>query len=277
MNYTERNNNINIYFKEISKFNSMSREDEITLFARIAKGDKSAETEIFNKMSKLAVNIAKTYTGKADLLGDLIQEANYGVLKAIYKYDVNMGYRFSSFARWWMKAYIAEFMRDLGMVHPSSNQYDAKVKKIREDYFKKNDREISVYELMDALEEMGVIVTDPSVLTEITMSSIDQTVGDSEDFTVGETSDFIDKTASRNAYEDQMDEESLSADLKKLMMKLDDRERQFVMWNFGIGCDYEMDYKSMTEKYNLTKDENHKLTVERVRQITVGAIKKMRG
>jgi len=274
MNYTEHNKNIDIYFKEISKFNSMTREDEIILFARIAKGDKSAETEIFNKMSKLAVNIAKTYTGKADLLSDLIQEANYGVLKAIYKYDVNMGFRFSSFARWWMKAYIADFMRDLGMVHPTNNRYDAKVKEIREDYFRKYHREISVYDLMDALEEMGVIVTDPSALTQIVVTSIDQTRED-DDFTFESSETFNNKTASRNEAEDQMDSEQLSEDLRKMMMKLDDRERQFVMWNFGIGCDFEMDYKSMTEKYN--KTHTKQLTMERVRQITVGAIKKMRG
>ena len=94
MYLTFRNRNIDIYFKEIHTNGGLTREDEITLFTRIAKGDKSAEVEVFNKMSKFAVAVAKTYTGEPELLEDLIQEANMGVLTAISKYDVALGYRF---------------------------------------------------------------------------------------------------------------------------------------------------------------------------------------
>ena len=106
MNFTNRNRNIDIYFSEIRNNQSMTREDEIILFTRVAKGDRSAVTDIFNRMSKLAVAVAKTYTDNPDLLEDLIQEANSGILYAIDKYDPALGYRFSSYARWWMKAYI---------------------------------------------------------------------------------------------------------------------------------------------------------------------------
>ena len=68
MYLTFRNRNIDIYFKEIHTNGGLTREDEITLFTRIAKGDKSAEVEVFNKMSKLAVAVAKTYTGEPELL-----------------------------------------------------------------------------------------------------------------------------------------------------------------------------------------------------------------
>ena len=152
MYLTFTNKNIDIYFKEIKSNENLTREDEITLFTRIAKGDKSAEVEVFNKMSKLAVAIAKTYTGTPELLEDLIQEANMGVLTAIKKYDVALGYRFSSYARWWMKSYITTFLNNMGMVHPSNTQVLDKAKKIREAFFKKNHREISECELLDRLE-----------------------------------------------------------------------------------------------------------------------------
>ena len=87
MYLTFTNKNIDIYFKEIKSNENLTREDEITLFTRIAKGDKSAEVEVFNKMSKLAVAIAKTYTGSPELLEDLIQEAHLGVTTATNKYD----------------------------------------------------------------------------------------------------------------------------------------------------------------------------------------------
>ena len=76
MKYTILNDNINIYFKEIRKNVFMNKREEDALFKRIAKGDQTARTQVFNSLAKLAVFIAKTYTNDPDLLQDLIQEAN---------------------------------------------------------------------------------------------------------------------------------------------------------------------------------------------------------
>jgi RNA polymerase primary sigma factor len=268
MNYTVLNNNLNLYFKEIRNFSNLTREDEVVLFGRIAKGDKYAETELFNKVAKLAVAVAKTYTGESELLEDIIQEANIGILAAIRKFDLNMGYRFSSYARWWMKAYISTFLKDLGIVHPSSNALINLANSIKDKFYRENNREISEYELMDLLEEQGQVVTDVTAITNVVKVSIDQPVGDEDEMSKSECGEFADRTASVNDYEKEMDDEFLSSCVEKLLEGLTDKERKYVKMNFGIGQDYEMTYKQIAEAEGCTQ--------ERVRQIVTGALKKMK-
>ena len=296
MYLTFTNKNIDIYFKEIKSNENLTREDEITLFTRIAKGDKSAEVEVFNKMSKLAVAIAKTYTGSPERLEDLIQEANMGVLTAIKKYDVALGYRFSSYARWWMKSYITTFLNNMGMVHPSNTLVLDKAKKIREAFLKKNHREISECELLDRLEEMGVLVSDVNAITSVLVTSIDQRVDEDEDTVASECGEFAERTSCRNDYESEIENQELSRKIEVLMSRLTAREQTLVRMRFGFTTGSEMDFDSIAMRWNEGKskyllDENGNivlnnngkpkgnpeyLTTERVRQIVVAAVKKMK-
>ena len=250
MYLTFTNKNIDIYFKEIKSNENLTREDEITLFTRIAKGDKSAEVEVFNKMSKLAVAIAKTYTGSPELLEDLIQEANMGVLTAIKKYDVALGYRFSSYARWWMKSYITTFLNNMGMVHPSNTLVLDKAKKIREAFLKKNHREISECELLDRLEEMGVLVSDVNAITSVLVTSIDQRVDEDEDTVAGEYGEFAERTSCRNDYESEIENQELSRKIEVLMSRLTAREQTLVRMRFGFTTGSEMDFDSIAMRWN---------------------------
>lgn len=296
MYLTFRNKNIDIYFKEIQNNGNLTREEEVILFTRIAKGDKSAEVEVFNKMSKLAVAIAKTYTGTPELLEDLIQEANMGVLTAINKYDVSLGYRFSSYALWWMKSYINTFLNNMGVVHPSNTQVLDQAKKIREEFFKKNHREISEYELLDRLEKMGVMVNDVTAITTALVTSIDQNIDEDEDAVAGEYGEFAERTSSRNDYESEIENQDLSNRVEVLMSRLTAREQTLVRMRFGFTTGREMDFESIADRWNDGKskyllDENGNtvlngngkpkgnpeyLTTERVRQIVVAAVKKMK-
>lgn len=277
MKYTNLNANINIYFKEIRSNESLTREDEINLFTRVSRGDQSAVNEIFNKMAKLAVAVAKTYTNNPDLLQDLIQEANIGVLTAIKKYDPALGFRFSSYARWWMKANISTFLNSMGIVHPSNMRIPQLAKKIRESFFQENGRDITEYELLDKLEEMGEVVNDISSVLNVMVTRIDLPVGgDDEDLTRGEMGDFAEQTASYNDYETQVENEELSENIKDILSGLTYREMILVKMKFGFTTGYEMDYKSITEEWNRTHDSKEQLTMERIRQIVVGALKKMK-
>lgn len=296
MNYTVLNNNLNLYFKEIRNFSNLTREDEVALFGRINQGDKYAETELFNKVAKLAVAVAKTYTGKPELLEDIIQVANMGILTAIRKYDVALGYRFSSYAYWWMKAYINTFLNNMEMVHPSNTQVLDKTKKIREVFFKKNHREISECELLDKLEEMGIMVSDVDSITTVLVTSIDQNINEDEDTVAGEYGEFAERTSSRNDYESEIENQDLSNRIEVLMSRLTAREQTLVRMRFGFTTGSEMDFESIAERWNDGKskyllDENGNailnsngkpkgnpeyLTTERIRQIVTAAIKKMK-
>ena len=276
MNYTNLNQNINIYFKEIRSNESLTRKDEITLFTRISRGDKSAEYEVFNRMAKLAVAVAKTYTNNPDLLEDLIQEANIGVLTAIKKYDPATGYRFSSYARWWMKANISTFLGKMGIVHPANLKITQLANKIRNQFYSENQREISEYELMDKLEEMGEIVTDITSILNIKLTRIDLPISESEDLTKGEMGEYAEVTASDNEFFTDMENEDLGETIKTLLKRLDSRERTLVMMKFGFTKGYEMDYGTIAQEWNKTHTGKESLTQERVRQIVVAAIKKMK-
>lgn len=276
MNYTNLNQSISIYFKEIRSNSSLNRADEITLFTRISNGDQSARTEVFNKMAKLAVAVAKTYTDRDYLLQDLIQEANMGILTAIDKYDLSLGYRFSSYARWWMKANISTFLNEMGIVHPSSPRIPLLVKKISEEFYKTNHRSISEYELMEALEDQGEIITDVSAILSVKVDSIDDQVSSDSDKTVEETDEFTVHTKSYNDYEKKVEEESLQDEISRRMARLTPREQTLVRLRFGFITGYEMDYESVTKKWNENHPGKESLTQERVRQLVVAALKKMK-
>ena len=276
MNYTNLNQNLTIYFREIRNNKSLTKEDETILFTRIAAGSEAAKIEVFNKIAKLAVAIAKTYTSKTELLEDLIQEANAGAWIAIDRFDPSKGYRFSSYARWWMKSTISRFLDELGVVHPGNPYLVDKARRIREEFYTKNQREITEYELMDALEEMGEVVTDLSAVVAVTHIRIDRPVDSDQEVTAAEVGEFAARTSSVNDFEEESDAESLNEEIERRMRRLTPRERILVKMRFGYTTGYEMDFKSIAEEWNKTREESERLTQERVRQLVQEAIKKMK-
>ena len=273
MRYTVLTDNINIYFQEIRKHSPLTKDDEEILFARIARGDERAVNEVFNRMAKMAVMVAKTYTNDPDFLQDLIQEANYGIIVAIRKFNPDLGFRFSTYARWWMKSKIEMCINEKDAVHSSNMTLTYKARKVREEFFKKYRRDITEYELMDELEQMGEVVTDLSAIVNVKMERMDVPTDDGD--TMLDSGDVAMGTSNTNAFVDQMEEESLSDKITCLLARLTPREQTIVKMHFGIGYDYEMDYKTIAEKYNKINPDKP-LTTERIRQICVGALKKMK-
>ena len=182
------------------------------------------------------------------------------------------------------------------MVHPSNTLVLDKAKKIREAFLKKNHREISECELLDRLEEMGVLVSDVNAITSVLVTSIDQRVDEDEDTVAGEYGEFAERTSSRNDYESEIENQELYRKIEVLMSRLTAREQTLVRMRFGFTTGNEMDFESIAEKWNNGKskyllDENGNtilngngkpkgnpeyLTTERVRQIVVAAVKKMK-
>jgi len=274
MRYTILTDNINLYFKEIRKNVFLDRKKEVALFKRIAKGDQGAKTEVFNSLAKLAVFIAKTYTNDPDMLQDLIQEANLGILIAIDKYEPQRGHRFSSYARWWMKAQIMNAINEKDAVHPANMQLTYKARKVRENFFKEYHRDITEYELMDILEDMGEVVTDVSAIVNVVMERVDLPTEDGN--TMMESGEFAINTSHSNDFIYQEENEDLNDEITRRLCRLTPREQTIVKMKFGIGYDYEMDYATIAEKYNEGKPENEQLCMERIRQICTQAIKKMK-
>ena len=280
INYTNLNQNINIYFKEIRSFGSLTREEEVSLFARSAQGDKRAETEVFNKMAKLAVAVAKTYTCNPDLLEDLIQEANMGVLTAIQKYDPSMGFRFSSYARWWMKACISKYLNEMNIVHPTCNsRLICLAKTIAEQFYMKNHREILDVELLEELESRGEIVADVTTLISVHTVRIDTPIDEQTEHVKMELEVFNGKTASDNDILGETENEALNQEVSVRLSLLTEREQEIILLKFGFTTGYALESnKALAEEWNKRHPElKTPLTEERIRQIVITALKKMRG
>ena len=273
MNYTVHTQIIDIYFNEIKKNQPLTPEDEKILFARVAMGDEKAKTEIYNRMAKMAVTEAKKLTSNPDVLCDLIQEANIGILTAIGKFDITKGYRFSSYARWWMKAMMIDCLEMMNLIQRKNVVLESKVRKINNEFYQKMGRTPSEYEVLDILDGMGEKVNDLTLLHELCISSMDDHFEDSDE-DMESTGEMSMKLSVDNEYEDTIEMESLVALLQKKMNTLTDREKRLVSLKFGIGRDYEMEYDAIADMESVYTGKS--ITTERVRQIVTGAIKKMR-
>lgn len=266
-NITIRNNNLDIYFAEVRKSSNMSREDEARLFGRIKEGDKSAETEIFNHCAKFGIAIAKTYTSNPELLEDLIQEANIGILEAIDKYDITKGYNFISFAVYYMKLKCSLFIQDLDPVKNKKINTLMKANKFRQKFYEENERDASDYEVVEALERMGERVTSVCDIQSHSTSSIDQNVSDSEEVTMAEVGEFAASTSSLNTYEIEMEKDHTRAKVARSLSVLNPTEKYCIEMYFGLNDGLPMNPISIAKKIGKTD--------ERVRQIVKEAIKKM--
>lgn len=274
-NFTSIEGNIKIYFSEIRNNSNLTRDDELKLFGRIQASDRSAETEIFNKTAKFAVAVAKTYTGNNDLLEDLIQEANMGILDAIHRYDLNSGFRFTSFAVYYIKMYINKFLGVKDTVHAPISAQINKIKKVRNEFYKKFLREPSDGELLDILEEMGETIKDIDIIRQVNVSSLDKSVTDDsgDSISMYETGEIARYTSSENDVYGTMESDDIKEQVMRKLAILDAREKKFVCLFFGIGVDFPMDFQMISK--NETEAGN-KISDERVRQIINAAIAKMR-
>lgn len=277
-NYTNRNQNLDIYFAEIKKFDTLSKTDEERLFALVAEGNKMAETEIFNKMAKLILATAKTYTSDDTLLEDLIQEGNIGLLEAIKRYDITKDNRFSSFAIYWVRASISKYLNENGIVREKNYNTMNRINKIKETFYKVNERMPSEDELIEILNEMGVDVNDVTTIDNILVSSIDAArMNDDGDEDRSDDTDFARTYSSTNEYEDTIDDEYNKYNVTKLMSKLTEKEKLIISMKFGLGGNAPMDNESIAEKLYYMKVTTNILNKESIRIAAEKAIIKMRG
>ena len=266
---TLRSQSINIYFNEVKKNTNLTKEDEIKLFTALHSGDTTATGKIFNKMAKLAIKLAKEFTNDPMLLEDLIQEANIGILEAIPLFDVNLGFRFSSFARHYMLLHIRQHIAKNQAVNASNTSLIQAVNKMKKNFYNQNQRDPETYEIIAALEDMGIQVKDTTMLDKIMVSAIDAPVGTDEGKAPGyEVGEIARRTSINSDVNTLADVEDLKFKVGKMLSTLDPRDQKIVSLYFGIGVDFPMDYTTLGKMFHMTD--------ERARQIVQTSLAKMR-
>lgn len=259
-------NSIKVYLNEISQYNLLSKEDEVRYAKAAANGNQEAKNALINHNLRLVVSIAKKYMGRGLTLSDLIQEGNFGLIKATEKYDVDKGFRFSTYATYWIKQSISRAVMDQTRniripIHVI--ELISKIKKAERDFQQSYNREPKEADVAVALGiDIKKIKEAYSWMKDT--SSLDVVVGDDEDTTVGS---FIEDESVADSFMNIEDDERKEA-VQNILNTLTDREQLIIKNRFGIGMNRAKTLDEIGKELGISR--------ERVRQIEAAALKKLR-
>jgi len=251
------------YFKEVRKSEVITQAKEVELAIKIKEGDKKAIDELVFANLKFVISIAKEYQGQGLPLSDLINEGNYGLIKAASKFDHTRGFRFISYAVWWIKQSIIQSLNDNArIIRLPSNVINklSILKKEIEKFKMENEREPVYGDIM--LDDETKYLSEDDIPT---CRSLNDTINE-EGSELIDIIESIDDDKSDNYYDI---DEVVKYELEKTLSILTARERAIIEFYYGLNSNYEpMTLEAIGDKFSLTK--------ERIRQIKERAIRKLR-
>lgn len=253
------------YLQEIGKEELITVEEEVELAQRIKKGDQEALEKLTKANLRFVVSVAKQYQNQGLSLPDLINEGNLGLIKAAEKFDETRGFKFISYAVWWIRQSILQALAEQSrIVRLPLNQVGSlnKINKAFARFEQEHERTPSLEELASELELPKEKVTD-TLRVAGRHVSVDAPFADGEDNSL---LDVLVNPDSPNADRGLINE-SLATEVDRALETLTERERDIIKYFFGIGCS-EMTLEEIGEKFDLTR--------ERVRQIKEKAIRRLR-
>ena len=261
---------VRMYLKEIGKIELLKADEERELASRMAEGDEEAKKKLAEANLRLVVSIAKRYVGRGMLFLDLIQEGNIGLIKAVDKFDYQKGFKFSTYATWWIRQAITRAIADQARtirIPVHMVETINKLTRIQRQLVQDLGREPTIEELAEKMggEAAGMTPAKIREIQKISQDpiSIDKPVGEEED---SHLVDFIsnDELA---APEEEVARTLLKEDLMKALNTLTDRERKVIEHRFGLKDGVPMTLEQVGQKLGVTR--------ERIRQIEAKAIRKL--
>ena len=260
---------IRTYLTEIGKIPLLSRDEEYDLAMKVRMGDKEATDKFVTSNLRLVVSIAKRYAGSAESLkfNDLIQEGSFGLMKAATKYDPTKGYKFSTYATWWIRQAITRAIADQGNlirkpVHMQEKYY--KIVRTMKELAIELGYEPSLKEVADKLN-MDLDALKEALRYYTQFISLDAPVNTEEnDTTYG---DFI--AADGNTPEEDALIKELRSDVKEVLDTIPERERNILVERFGLATGNGKTLEEVGSHYDVTR--------ERIRQIQAKALRRLRG
>ena len=253
------------YLQEIGREELITVEEEVELAQRIKKGDQEALDKLTRANLRFVVSVAKQYQNQGISLPDLINEGNLGLIKAAEKFDETRGFKFISYAVWWIRQSILQALAEQSRIgRLPLNQVGSlnKINKALSQFEQQYERQPSPDELAEMLEIPREKIAD-TLRVSGRHVSVDAPFVDGEDNSL---LDVLVNNDSPNADKGLVNE-SLNTEIERALSTLTERERDIVKYFFGIGCQ-EMTLEEIGEKFGLTR--------ERVRQIKEKAIRRLR-
>jgi len=256
---------VRMYLKEIGRINLLTAEEEVDLAKRTEKGEPKAKERLISSNLRLVVSIAKKYVGRGLTLLDLIEEGNIGLMRAVEKFDWRKGYKFSTYATWWIRQAITRAIADQARtiripVHmvETINRFIRTSRRLMQELGREPSPE-------EVAKEMDI---DPEKVREIIKvsqepTSLEAPVGEEKDSTLG---DFIPDEEIRP--EDQASAELLKSHLAEVLDTLNDREKKVLRLRFGLEDGRQRTLEEVGREFGVTR--------ERIRQIEAKALRKLR-
>ncbi len=257
---------VRMYLKEIGNVPLLSGEEEVELARRVEEGDEEAKKKLTEANLRLVVSIAKKYVGRGMPFLDLIQEGNMGLMKAVDKFDYTKGYKFSTYATWWIRQAITRGIADTGRtirvpVHmvETINKTLRMTRTLLQDLGREPTPE-------EVAERLNVPVSRVREVLKISRDpvSLDTPIGEEDDSHLG---DFIEDDTALSP-SDSAAFSMLRAELSTALESLTDRERQVVRLRFGLEDGRARTLEEVGKEFNVTR--------ERIRQIEAKALRKLR-
>jgi RNA polymerase primary sigma factor len=253
------------YLQEIGREELISVEEEVELAQRIKKGDQTALEKLTRANLRFVVSVAKQYQNQGLSLPDLINEGNLGLIKAAEKFDETRGFKFISYAVWWIRQSILQALAEQSrIVRLPLNQVGSlnKINKAYSKFEQENERKPSPEELADVLELPADKVSD-------TLRVAGRHISVDAPFVEGEDNSLLDVLVNSDSpiADRALINESLAREIERALATLTERESDIIKLFFGIGCQ-EMTLEEIGERFGLTR--------ERVRQIKEKAIRRLR-
>ena len=260
------NDPVRMYLKEIGRISLLSAEEERDLSIRSAAGDETAKNKLAESNLRLVVSIAKRYVGRGLLFLDLIQEGNIGLMKAVEKFDYDKGYKFSTYATWWIRQAITRALADQARtirVPVHMVETINKMVRIQRQMTLELNREPTEEEVA---AKMGITVEKVREVIKISQDpvSLETPIGEEDDSHLG---DFLPDINSMSP-EEYATNEILKEEIKNVLMTLQEREQEVLELRFGLIDGTSHTLEEVGKRFNVTR--------ERIRQIEAKALRKLR-
>jgi RNA polymerase primary sigma factor len=255
------------YLQEIGKVELISPEEEVKLAAQIKQGDQRALDRLTKANLRFVVSVAKQYQNQGLSLPDLINEGNLGLIKAAQRFDETRGFKFISYAVWWIRQSILQSLAEQARIVRLPLNKVGLTNRIQKTYSQLEqqfEREPSAEELAEALE-MDIEEVSASMGISSRHVSMDSPMSEGEENTL---LDVLENPNAEKTDGDLIYKESLKTEIERSLTTLTERQKEVICYFFGIGVDHPMSLEDIGEKFSLTR--------ERVRQIKDKAITKLK-
>ncbi len=256
---------LRLYLRAIGRVDLLTAEQEVTLARRIERGDMRAKQQMIEANLRLVVSIAKSYLGRGLTFLDLIQEGSMGLIRAVEKFDYRRGYKFSTYATWWIRQAVTRAIADKGRTIRIPVHMVEKLNKVvhvERQLVQQLGREPTPDEIAIELECTVLEVRDVLRMAQQPVS-LEKPIGEEEDSELG---DFVEDQTAESPFElaaDHLRKENL----RRALAALPEREREVIEMRFGLGCDRAYTLEEVGRAFNVTR--------ERIRQIENHTLKKL--